>query len=183
MGEAMIRANAVFLFLALLTPLSVSAEEGGPAPSNPAPLSLRAAIQAQSSWETLQAVPEGTRCRVTLKDGKTSKGLLQQWTPERLVLSDSKGKLSECMRTDVVLVETLSPGSRRNRVLWTGLCVFGAMAAAGYAAAPYIADDDTMGAGERAGAGLMLGGIFGGAAAGLAAIPKAERAMLVYRAP
>jgi hypothetical protein len=173
----------VSLLVGLLGALSSAAQEAGPAWPGPATPTLREAIQAQTSWESLQHVSSGTKCRVYLKNRDNAvTGLLQQWTPDRVVLSNSKGKLVDCLRPEVQRVETLSPGSRTTRVLAAGLALFGIGMAIGYAIAPQIADDDTLSGGARAGAVALVGGIFGGAAAGLAAIPKAERAALVYRA-
>lgn len=145
--------------------------------------SLTDAVQAQSSWDVLQSVSAETKCRVGLKNGKTITGTLKEWTPERLVLSNSKGKLVDCLRPEVGRVETLSPGSRKKRVLTAGLVAFGIGSLVGYAAGTYIVDDSNAGSGTRVGVGAVMGGVWGGAAAGLAAIPKAERATLVYRAP
>ena len=84
------------------------------------------------------------------------------------MLSGPKGRLVDCLLLDVLRVETLSPKSRLTRVLTTGPVLFGAGLALGFAAAPEIAADDKLS---------------GGVGARLAAIPKADRAALVYRAP
>ena len=175
--------SPAFLCFFLISSLALASEDMSPPRPGSATVTLREAIQAETSWETLQGVSSGAKCRVYLQNRDNPvNGLFQQWTRDRLVLSNSKGKLVDCLRPEVRRVETLGSGSRKTRVLAAGLAAFGIGMAIGCALAPQIADDDTLSAGGRAGAGALVGGIFGGAAAGLSAIPKAERATLVYRA-
>ena len=163
--------SAIFSFLFLLGGLCTPGQTESSEPGSGAP-TLRDAIQAQSSWENLQHLAEGTKCRVSLKnkDNRVT-GSFQQWTPERLVLSDSKGRLVNCLRPEVLRTETLNPGSRKTRVIAVALPLFGIGMAIGYAMAPQMADDHTL----SGGAGAFVGAIFGGTGAALAAIPTRLR--------
>jgi hypothetical protein len=142
---------------------------------------LSQAVRAQSSWDSLQTVQAGTKCRIYLRSDKTVSGMFQEWTPERLVLSSSKGKLVECLRNDISSVALRTPANRKKKALWGSLIGFGIGFPIGYALAPQIADVNSMPGGERAGDAAGVGAIFAGIGAGLSLL-GGEDETIIYRA-
>ena len=172
----------VIVVLLLVFALDCVAADGLATPAAAESNSLLAqAVRAQSSWDSLQTVQVGTKCRIHLRSDKTVSGMFQQWTPEKLVLSSSKGKLVECLRNDVSSVALLTPANRKKRALWGSVIGFGIGFPLGYAAAPGIADVNSMPGGERAGDAAGFGAIFAGIGAGISLL-GGEHETVVYRA-
>jgi hypothetical protein len=164
----------------LVYSLDCTAADGFAAPAESNSL-LAQAVLDRTSWDSLQSMQAGTKCRICLRSNKTVNGMFQQWTPERLILSSSKGKLVECLRNDVSSVALLTPANKKKRALWGSMIGFGIGFPIGYASAAYVADQNSMPAGERAGAGAGIGALFAGIAVGVSLI-GGEHETVVYRA-
>jgi hypothetical protein len=122
---------------------------------------------------------------VELKHGETIDGEFQRLDGDAIFLLTS-GQDRMYPRSDVSVVRVFQRGSRKKNAAIAGVILFAIGFAAGYAAAPYIADMEPseMGTGERVGAATFFGAVTGGAAAGIAAaVRPGEKKTVIYRSP
>jgi len=140
------------------------------------------AVGEVSSWGQAQSLPEGTKIEVLLASNKTVTGTVAQVSPEGLALTRKHDSL-QLARSDIRRVWSLGKGSRLKNAGIAALGGFGVGCAIGAAKAVTLSDMNNPSVGTRVGYCGAIGGLFGGAAAGVTAAIPATKRTLVYRAP
>ncbi len=134
------------------------------------------------SWAKVMTLLEGEPVTVTLKQGDKINGEFLRLDQESIALTVSKQE-RVYPKPAVSEVRRVEGGSKKKNAAIAGAALCAVGLGIGYAAAPYIADQDTMPAGERITVGLGVGAIWGGIAAGIAALSTQRRhEAVLYRA-
>jgi hypothetical protein len=124
-------------------------------------------IPPPGNWNKVQSLSMNTNIIVKLKYAGEVEGEFIRLTQDSIVMKEF-GKEKTLPRNEVAKVQWMQPGSRVRNAAIVGPIFFGIGFGLGYAAGPYIGDDDNMPSSERAKAGVGIGGIMGGVAAAIA---------------
>ena len=155
------------LFLRMISPAWAETFEVAPPPGN---------------WNKVQSLPTNTNVNIELKHGEQVSGEFVRLTEDSIVVKEFERE-KVFPRNAVALIKWMKPGSRARNAAIIGGIFFGIGFGLGYASAAYIADQNSMPAGERASAGAGVGGLFGGAAAAISLLHRPGlRGEVIYKA-
>ena len=134
------------------------------------------------NWNKVQSLPAKAEVTIQLKRGGEITGEFIRLSEDSILLREA-GIEQAYLKDLVAKVLWLHPGSRAKQAGIVGGIFFGIGFGLGYASAAYIADQNSMPAGERASAGAAIGAFIGGTAAAISLAHRpAPRGELVYRA-
>ncbi len=134
------------------------------------------------NWNKVQSIPQGSQLTVKLKFGETIEGDFVSLAEDTILLK-VLDRDQTYPKDAVSEIRLMRQGSRLKNAAIAGGILFGVGFGLGYAGAAYIADQDSMPAGERAAAGAGIGAITGGVAAAIALAHRpALRSELIYQA-
>jgi hypothetical protein len=134
------------------------------------------------NWNKVQSLPLSTNITIELKHGGEISGEFIRLTEDSILLKEY-AREKTYPKNAVARVTWMRPGSRARNAAIIGGIFFGIGFGLGYAAAPNIADQNNMPAGERASAGAAVGGLMGGAAAAISLAHRpSTRSEVIYRA-
>jgi hypothetical protein len=124
-------------------------------------------ITPPGNWNKVQSLSMNAKIIVKLKYAGEIDGEFIRLTQDSIVMKEF-GREKAFPKNEVAKVQWMRPGSRARNAAIAGPIFFGIGFGLGYAAGPYIGDDDDMPSSERAKAGVGMGGIMGGVAAAIA---------------
>lgn len=113
-------------------------------------------------WDRLSTTSPEQRVTVHLFDGSSYKGTIRDVGPNGFTVLRKQGPVQVRLEE----VETVTRKSRWRAALWSAAIVGGITGAIGAARAGFILDKNNPTVKDRLGTGLMVGGMFGGVAAG-----------------
>ena len=137
---------------------------------NAAALLLAALVCQQTSmaqvdpWERIKLIEPGKKVNVKLHSGQTVNGRMESWNAEGLGVRQGKAKVVAVAKSDVAQVARVGGLTRGRKAAYAGLGVGGVMGGL-MGAACGSSDCDVNPAGMAAAAGVMFGGIAAGIAA------------------
>jgi hypothetical protein len=138
-------------------------------------------IAPPGNWNKVQTLVPSTNIVVKLKHAGEIDGEFMRLNEDSIVVKEF-GSEKIFPKNEVDQVQWKRPGSRVRHAAIMGPIFFGLGFGLGYAAAPKIGDDDNMSGSERAKAGVAIGGIIGGIAAGVSlARNPGSRSEVIYR--
>jgi hypothetical protein len=134
------------------------------------------------NWNKVQSLPTNTNITIELKYGEEVSGEFVRLAEDSIVVKEFERE-KVFPRHAVARIKWMKPGSRARNAAIIGGIFFGIGFGLGYAGAAYVADQNSMPAGERAAAGAAIGGLIGGAAAAISmAYHPGPRGEVIYKA-
>jgi hypothetical protein len=137
---------------------------------------------ASGNWNKVQSLPTNTNISMELKFGETVDAQFVHLAEDSIIVKEFERE-KVFPRNAVASIKWMKPGSRARNAAIAGGIFFGIGFGLGYAGGAYIADQNSMHAGERASVGAAMGGLMGGVAAAISAVHRpGPRGELIYRA-
>ncbi len=157
MGQATLRSSVGAFLISLMASNVWASDFAGTPPAG--------------NWNKVQTLAQGTHLSVEEKNGLVLDVNFLRLTDDSLIVNED-GKERAIPKGRVSTVDLLQPSSRQKNAAIVGAIFFGAGFGIGCAAAAYIADENSATAGERVQAGALMGSVWGGIAAAIAALHR-----------
>jgi len=134
------------------------------------------------NWNKVQGLSQDANISIELRNGLEIDGEFVGLSEDSIILKDY-GTERRYPQKAVVKIKLMRPGSRTRNAAIVGGAVFGAGFGIGYAGAASMMDKNSATAGERAQIGALMGSLWGGVAAAIAAAHRpGPRGELIYLA-